>query len=66
MYDFPKEYIFSSVDEILKQLGTEYLDVFVLHRPDALVEPEEVEGTFHILKEGGKVRYFGVPNHKPM
>lgn len=66
MYDFSKEHILTSVDGILKRLQTEYLDVLVLHRPDALVEPEEVAETFHILKESGKVRHFGVSNHKPM
>src|SRR5699024_12670914 len=45
MYDFSKEHILKSVDGILKRLHTEYLDVLVLHRPDALVEPEEVAET---------------------
>lgn len=66
MYDFSKEYILSSVDGILKRLDTEYLDVLVLHRPDALVEPQEVAEAFDILESSGKVRYFGVSNHKPM
>lgn len=66
MYDFSKEYILKSVDGILKRLNTEYLDVLVLHRPDALMEPEEVAGTFDALKVSGKVRYFGVSNHSPM
>lgn len=66
MYDLSKEYILKSVDEILKRLQTEYLDVLVLHRPDALVEPEEVAEAFRILKESGKVRHFGVSNHKPL
>lgn len=65
MYDFSKEHILSSVDDILKRLNTEYLDVLVLHRPDALVEPEEVAQAFNILKTSGKVKYFGVSNHKP-
>lgn len=66
MYDLSKEYILKSVDEILKRLQTEYLDVLALHRPDALVEPEEVAEAFRILKESGKVRHFGVSNHKPL
>ena len=66
MYDLSKEYILQSVDEILKRLQTEYLDVLALHRPDALVEPEEVAEAFRILKESGKVRHFGVSNHKPL
>ena len=66
MYDFSKEHILKSVDGILKRLHTEYLDVLVLHRPDALVEPEEVAETFRVLKESGKVNHFGVSNHKPL
>ncbi|WP_294705172.1 aldo/keto reductase [uncultured Fusobacterium sp.] len=65
MYDFSKEYILKSVDGILERLGTDYLDVLVLHRPDALVEPEEVAEAFNILYTSGKVKYFGVSNHKP-
>lgn len=66
MYDFSKEYIVKSVDGILNRLDTEYLDVLVLHRPDALVEPEEVAEAFDQLEQSGKVRYFGVSNHRPM
>lgn len=65
MYDFSKEYILKSVDGILERLGTDYLDVLVLHRPDALVEPEEVAEAFNTLYTSGKVKYFGVSNHKP-
>lgn len=64
--DFSKKYIISSVDGILKRLQTEYLDALLLHRPDALVEPEEVAAAFEELYIKGKVRYFGVSNHKPM
>ena len=49
----------------LTRLNTEYLDVLLLHRPDALVEPEEVAEAFRVLKESGKVRHFGVSNHSP-
>lgn len=66
MYDFSKEHILSSVDGILKRLHTDYLDALVLHRPDALMEPEEVAETFDLLQTSGKVRHFGVSNHKPM
>lgn len=66
MFDFSKEHILSSVDSILKRLKTEYLDVLLLHRPDALVEPEEVAEAFDQLEQSGKVRYFGVSNQKPM
>lgn len=66
MYNNSKEYLLNAVDGILKRLQTEYLDLFLIHRPDPLVEPEEVAEAFHILKESGKVRYFGVSNHRPM
>lgn len=66
MYDFSKEHILKSVDGSLSRLGTDYLDVLVLHRPDALVEPEEVAEAFDILESSGKVRHFGVSNHRPM
>jgi predicted oxidoreductase len=66
MFDFSKEHILESVDGILKRLNTEYLDVLLLHRPDALVEPEEVAEAFDILESSGKVRHFGVSNQKPM
>ena len=65
-FDFSKEYILSSVDGSLKRLKTNYLDVLLLHRPDALMEPEEVADAFHILYDSGKVRYFGVSNQNPM
>lgn len=66
MYDFSKDYILESVDGILKRLDIEYLDTLLLHRPDALMEPEEVAEAFDILEQSGKVRYFGVSNHRPM
>lgn len=65
MYDFSYEHIISSVEKILKRLCTEYLDVLILHRPDALVEPEEVAKAFDELYKSGKVRFFGVSNHRP-
>ncbi len=65
-FDFSREYILSSVDGILKRLQTEYLDVLLLHRPDALMEPEEVAAAFEQLHKSGKVRHFGVSNHNPM
>lgn len=64
-YDFSKQHILESVDGILKRLKTDYLDVLLLHRPDALVEPEEVAEAFDILQSSGKVRNFGVSNHSP-
>lgn len=61
-YDFSKEHILQSVDGILKRLNTEYLDILLLHRPDPLMEPEEVAEAFDKLKTTGKVRNFGVSN----
>lgn len=66
MFDFSKEHILNSVDGILKRLKTEYLDVLLLHRPDALVEPEEVAEAFDVLLQSGKVKNFGVSNQNPM
>lgn len=66
MFDFSKEHILESVDNILKRLKTEYLDILLLHRPDALVEPEEVAEAFDLLESSGKVRHFGVSNQTPL
>lgn len=65
MYDLSKEHIIQSVDDSLKRLHTDYLDAFLLHRPDALVEPEEVAEAFDELERSGKVKNFGVSNHTP-
>ncbi len=65
-YDFSKEHILEAVDGSLKRLRTGYVDVLLLHRPDALVEPEEVAEAFDILQASGKVKYFGVSNQNPM
>ena len=65
MFDFSYKHIVDSVEGSLKRLGTDYIDVLLLHRPDALVEPEEVARAFSHLKESGKVRNFGVSNHNP-
>ena len=65
-FDFSKEHILNAVDGSLKRLHTDYVDVLLLHRPDALVEPEEVAEAFTILESSGKVRYFGVSNQNPM
>ena len=62
-FNFGKQYILDSVDGILQRLQTDYIDVLVLHRGDALVDPREVSEAFNILKENGKVRHFGVSNH---
>jgi predicted oxidoreductase len=65
-FDFSKEYIIESVNGILNRLETEYLDILLLHRPDPLMEPEEVSEAFDELYNSGKVRYFGVSNFNPM
>jgi predicted oxidoreductase len=66
MFDFSKEHILKSVEGSLKRLKTDYLDVLLLHRPDTLVEPEEVAEAFDKLQSSGKVRNFGVSNQNPM
>jgi predicted oxidoreductase len=66
MYDFSKEHIISSTEQILKRLKTDYLDILLLHRPDALMEPIEVAEAFEQLHKSGKVKYFGVSNHTPL
>jgi predicted oxidoreductase len=65
-FDFSKEHILEALDGSLKRLRTDYVDVLLLHRPDALVEPEEVSEAFTILQKSGKVKYFGVSNQNPM
>ncbi|MBE3591890.1 MAG: aldo/keto reductase [Thermoanaerobacter sp.] len=65
-YDFSKEHILKSVEGSLKRLGTDYIDILLLHRPDTLMEPEEVAEAFSILHSSGKVRNFGVSNFNPM
>ncbi|MBR5135043.1 MAG: aldo/keto reductase [Clostridia bacterium] len=65
MYDFSYDHIVESVNGSLKRLGTDYIDVLLLHRPDALMEPEEVAKAFDDLKAAGKVRHFGVSNQNP-
>ncbi len=65
-FDFSREHILNSVDGSLKRLNTDYLDVLLLHRPDLLVEPEEVAEAFDTLQQSGKVRHFGVSNQHPM
>jgi len=62
-FDFSAEHILRSVEGSLKRLQTDYLDVLLLHRPDALIEPEEVAAAFDKLHEQGKVRFFGLSNH---
>jgi predicted oxidoreductase len=65
-FDFSKDHILEAADGILKRLRTDWLDVLLLHRPDALVEPEEVAEAFDKLHASGKVKHFGVSNQNPM
>lgn len=64
-FDFSHDHILDAVDESLAALKTDYLDILLLHRPDALVEPDEVASAFDTLHRAGKVRAFGVSNHTP-
>lgn len=61
-YDFSKRHILESAEASLKRLKTDYIDLLLLHRPDALMEPEEVAEAFTTLEQQGKVRFFGVSN----
>ncbi|MFC9984218.1 aldo/keto reductase family oxidoreductase [Microbacterium keratanolyticum] len=65
MFDFSYAHIVRQVEDSLRALQTDYVDVLLLHRPDALVEPEEVARAFDELEAAGKVRAFGVSNHTP-
>ena len=64
-FDFSKEHILDSAHRILQRLKTDYLDILLLHRPDTLIEPDEVAEAFNVLHESGKVRNFGVSNFNP-
>lgn len=64
-FDFSSEHIIEAVEGSLKALRTDYLDVLLLHRPDALVEPDDVAKAFDHLHAAGKVRNFGVSNQTP-
>jgi predicted oxidoreductase len=64
-FDFSYEHIIESVEGSLTALRTDHIDILLLHRPDALVEPEEVARAFDELESAGKVRSFGVSNHTP-
>lgn len=66
LFDFSKEHIVNSLENSLQRLETDYIDLFLLHRPDTLMEPEEVAEAFQLLHSAGKVRYFGVSNHNAM
>ena len=65
MFDFSRDHILAAVEGSLRRLQTDYLDVLLLHRPDTLVEPEEVADAFSQLHRAGKVRHFCVSNMNP-
>lgn len=65
-FDFSKDYIIKSVDGILQRLKIDHLDSLLLHRPDALIESDQVAEVFDLLYKQGKVRDFGVSNQNPM
>jgi predicted oxidoreductase len=65
-YDFSKVHILNSVNGSLKRLKTDYIDILLLHRPDTLMEPEEIAEAFDLLQNNGKVKHFGVSNFNPM
>ncbi|MDR0783721.1 MAG: aldo/keto reductase [Propionibacteriaceae bacterium] len=64
-FDFSREHILRQVEGSLRALRTDYIDILLLHRPDAWVEPDEVAAAFDELQAAGKVRHFGVSNHTP-
>lgn len=64
-YDFSKNHIIASCEQSLRRLGVETIDLYQLHRPDLLCQPEEVAAAFSELKQSGKVREFGVSNFRP-
>lgn len=61
-YDYSKDYIIWSAETSLKQLKTDYLDLFLLHRPSPLMHPDEISEAITILKQHGKIKDFGVSN----
>ena len=65
-FDFSKEHIIKSVEGSLSRLGVDYIDALLLHRPDTLMEPEEVAEAFDTLEASGKVKFFGVSNQNMM
>ncbi|HTL15946.1 MAG TPA: aldo/keto reductase [Patescibacteria group bacterium] len=64
-YDFSKQHIIDSCEQSLKRLRVDSIDLYMLHRPDYLADPQEIAAAFSELRAGGKVRYFGVSNFRP-
>jgi predicted oxidoreductase len=64
-WDFSAEHILESCDESLQRLGIDTIDLYLLHRPDFLADPQEIAKAFSRLRDAGKVRWFGVSNFRP-
>lgn len=64
-YDFSKKHLLEALDFELNNLGVDYVDFALLHRPDTLVELDQVAEAFNELQNSGKVRHFGVSNVNP-
>lgn len=64
-YDASGAHIRASVEQTLRDLGADHLDLLLLHRPDALMDPVEVAAAFRALRRSGQVLHFGVSNHSP-
>lgn len=64
-YDTSRAHVLASVDESLRAMHTDHIDLLLIHRPDALMDPDELAETFQVLRNAGKVLHFGVSNHTP-
>ena len=64
-YDSSRGHVLASVDHSLQALGTDRIDLLLMHRPDLLMDPDELADTFRYLLAAGKVLHFGVSNHTP-
>ena len=64
-YEYAKEYIISSAEASLRNLKTDYLDTFLLHRPSPLMQPDEISEAITILQDSGKIKNFGLSNFTP-
>ena len=64
-YDSSRAHVLASVHHSLRALGTDHIDLLLMHRPDLLMDPDELAGCFRELQAAGKVLHFGVSNHTP-
>jgi predicted oxidoreductase len=64
-YDSSRAHVMASVDQSLAALKTDYIDLLLIHRPDLLMDADELSATFQDLRAAGKVRHFGVSNFTP-